>query len=258
MTSPYENHPFLRYTSASRPLAPGSPLAACCDAFTARLRAANVPKAYVSATLLHANVRFSAKLNGTLRRNTGELADWLPKYERSFTGARPRSLYLFSRAKGVGKTTTACRLLVDYIAARFVAALKDGETPSQRIGFFLDMNEWQALYNGFNRSHVPDDRAERISRQYYAALEAAQASELTVCDDLGVRQASEGFRGDVHELINSRVVACRPTIYTSNIPIDELVNAFDDRLADRVRENCFEIEWLNSESKRGIRTEGHA
>jgi DNA replication protein DnaC len=246
----YANSPLLHFTNVTTPPATGSPLAAACDAFSARLIAANIPVDYLSAPMIDATVQVTAKVNGHVRSNAAGLAEWLPKYERSFgESTAPKSLYLFSRGKGVGKTATACRLLIDYMATQFVAALKEGRTPPQRIGYFLDLTEMQTSYNIASMTH-DDEGMARIGE----VVKRVQHAEMTVLDDVGVRSATEAFRAYVHAIVNYRVANGKPTIYTSNIEVDELANVFDERLADRVREKCFEITWMENDSKRGIRS----
>lgn len=165
-----------------------------------------------------------------------------------------KSLYLFSVETGTGKTTTAAALLNEYVIADYLGALKAGKQPTQSPAYFLDVNEWQTLYNGFNRSNIPQDVAERYSRLYYEMMERAKYVPFVVLDDIGVRGASEAFRSDLHTIINHRVTNGLPTVYTSNIPIEELEKVFDRRLYDRVRDKkqCAVIAF-EGESFRGKR-----
>lgn len=99
---------------------------------------------------------------------------------------------------------------------------------------------------------MPDDIAAPAATRYYAAQRIAQSVPFLVADDIGVRDASEAFRADLHTVINARVAAELPTIYTSNIKLAELDTLFDRRLADRVRDQCVEFTFTG-ESKRGLR-----
>ncbi|GMK47594.1 hypothetical protein PghCCS26_47240 [Paenibacillus glycanilyticus] len=124
--------------------------------------------------------------------------------------------------------------------------------PLERPAYFLDVNEWQTDYNAFNRPRVPDEIAAPAAARYYTAQRTAMAAPFLVADDIGVRDASEAFRADLHTVINARVAGGLPTVYTSNIPLAELGTLFDRRLADRVRDLCGELTF-KGESKRGMR-----
>ncbi|MCM3276326.1 DNA replication protein [Bacillus velezensis] len=166
---------------------------------------------------------------------------------------RIKSLYLVSESPGTGKTTTAAALLNEWLRVHYSGSLRRGLEPLQRPAYFLDVNAWQNDYNEFNRPRVPDSVAEPAAARYYRALEAAKAAPFAVLDDIGVRDATDGFRGDLHTVINARVTNQLPTIYTSNIALDQLWQVFGERrLADRVGDLCREIEFVG-ESKRGMR-----
>lgn len=166
---------------------------------------------------------------------------------------RIKSLYMWSKNPGTGKTTTATAIMNEYLVKYFVGKLKRKEMPSQRPVYFLDVNQLQTEYNAFNRPLVPYDIAEPASRRYYSAIERGKYTDFAVLDDIGVRDATEGFRGDLHSVINHRVSNQLPTIYTSNIPISELPDVFKEpRLADRVSDLTQEIHY-GGQSKRGAR-----
>lgn len=166
---------------------------------------------------------------------------------------RIKSLYLWSESPGTGKTTTAVALLNEYLVTHFYGMLKRRKTPDQRPVYFLDVNELQTHYNTFNRPRVPDDIAEPASRKYYTSISNARTTPFVVMDDVGVRSSTDGFRGDLHSLINDRVTNKLPTVYTSNIPLEGLVDVFgEERLVDRIGDMTQSIHF-EGESKRGKR-----
>jgi DNA replication protein DnaC len=213
-----------------------------------RVGLAGVPSDYRLVTLTNSPVRAS-------QPKIYEILDkYAATFERQFDeiGDRIKSVYMWSKSPGTGKTTTAVALLNDWLVAHYLGSLKRGRQPLQMPAYFLDVNEWQTLYNEFNRSHVPEDVAERASREYYRRLQTTKKAPFAVLDDIGVRQATEGFRGDLHAIINYRVTNGLPTVYTSNFPIEDMARIFDERLYDRMRDMCAVVEFTG-ESKRGKR-----
>jgi len=223
------------------------------NAVSARMSAANMPSDYQSTTLrnspVRANISVTVRVSGEYKRTDYELNDYLTKYVRSFShngDRRVKSLYIWG-PPGTGKTTTACALLNEWIAAYYVRAVRSGGEVAQKPALFFDVNEWLIEYNLIA---MGDDKDE--VKAFKKKMLAASNVPFLVMDDLGVRKSSDNFRGYLHYIVNHRCANGLPTIYTSNIPLDELAGVFDARLADRVRDQCFEIE-LGGTSKRGIR-----
>lgn len=213
-----------------------------------RVGAAEVPSDYAKVTLK------TSPACGEQAKIYEFLDIYVTSFARQFDSSaeRIKSLYLVSRATGTGKTTTATALLNEWLTTHFVGSAQRCILPDERPAYFFDVNEWQELYNQFNRPRVPDDIAEPASREYYRRMKIAQKTPFVVMDDIGVRDCTEGFRGDLHAVINQRVTNGMTTIYTSNVTIDELARVFDARLADRVRDQTAELEFTGG-SKRGLR-----
>jgi DNA replication protein DnaC len=213
-----------------------------------RVGNANTPADYRLLTLATSPARESqAKIYGTLEKYT-------QTFDRQFEadGNRIKSLYLWSESPGTGKTTTAIAVLNEWLIAHYLGSLKRNRQAGQTPAYFLDVNEWQTLFNEFNRSNVPREVAEKASREYYRRMQIAKSSLLVVLDDIGVRTATEAFRGDLHSVINHRTINAQPTIFTSNLPIEEMAVVFDARLYDRMRDMCA-VMHFEGESKRGRR-----
>ena len=183
-----------------------------------------------------------------------DIQEELRQEGKSENHIRIKSLYLWSRAPGTGKTTTAVALSNEYLLRHYIGSLMRGQSPSQRPTYFLDVNKLQTKYNEFNRPRVPADIAETAARSYYSMLNRAQNTEFVVFDDIGVRDATDGFRGDLHSCVDHRVTNRKPTVYTSNIAISELPTVFgEQRLADRIKDMTLEMKFVGV-SKRGRRT----
>lgn len=167
-------------------------------------------------------------------------------------GNKPRSLYLYSKSPGTGKTTTAVAILNAYISLNYLLKIRNGEQPEGDEAYFLDVNELQTLYNKFNRPRVPEHIAEEASNEYYKRLEKAQEAPFAVLDDIGVRSSTDGFTGDLHTVINHRMANDMITIYTSNLEMEEMAMIFSERFYDRIREGTVTVPFSGG-SFRGIK-----
>jgi DNA replication protein DnaC len=236
-----------------------------------RLAAANVPPDY--RLLTFANLpQITVKTGPKSGIVTERLANYVASFSRQFdridnVSDRIKSLYLYSANPGTGKTSTASALINEFLIAHYVLSLKNGLQPELRPAYFLDVNEWQTDYTAFNRNKVPESIAQPAANRFYTAMERAKKAPFAVLDDIGVRDASEPFRADLHSVINHRVTNQLPTVYTSNLPIKssvpeekrvayekyDLLDIFGERrLVDRIGELTLTVEHLG-ESKRGMR-----
>lgn len=208
-----------------------------------RISAANLPEGYKYLTLTNSPVRTVQGRIYTL------LTDYVATFERQFDETAPqiKSLYLFSKNPGTGKTTTACALANEYLIVHYLGSLKRGRRPLHQPTYFLDVNEFQTEYN---LATMTDDEAgiERIK----TTISRCRAVPFLVMDDIGVRDTTEAFRAYLHAIINRRVTSGLPTVYTSNLPIEDMAKVFDARLYDRIRDMCLDL-YFDGESKRGRR-----
>jgi DNA replication protein DnaC len=166
---------------------------------------------------------------------------------------RIKNVYLYSKSAGTGKTATACALANEWQKLHYIGSLQRGKTPEDDQVYFLDMVEFQTQYNAFNRGNAGGDLAEKAYTKFSMMMQAAKDAALLIMDDIGARGASEGFRTDVHAIINHRYSKKKPTIYTSNVAMDSLPDIFDEKLYDRVRDLTVELPF-EGQSKRGKRT----
>lgn len=243
------------YTDACTPLCPSYIAIHGHDGAGGRVSAAGVPADYRQLTLTTSPAREGQpdayRLLDAYARTFSRMFDASPGAAREPQG-RIKSLYLWSESPGTGKTTSAAALINEWIVTHYIGSLKRDRQPLERPALFFDVNEFQTLYNGFNRPRIPDHIAEPLAEKYYDMMTQALRVPFAVLDDIGVRDCTEGFRGDLHTIINERTANGMPTIYTSNVPITELTRLYDARLADRVRDQCAEIEFIG-ESRRGMR-----
>lgn len=217
------------------------------DGKSGREGAANLPEDYRGITLPNSPAR------GDQSAIYRQLDIYAKTFARALSGGEGvKSLYLWSESPGTGKTTTVAALISEWIAADYLSALKQGEQPRQFSAYFLDVNQLQTYYNEFNRPRVPEHIAEPAASKYYKSIDRAKEAPFAVLDDVGVRDVTEGYRADLHSIINHRVAEGKPTVYTSNLALSEMAEVFDERLYDRMRDMCAEFHF-SGESKRGRR-----
>src|SRR5690606_28532271 len=121
-------------------------------------------------------------------------------------------------------TTTAAALINAWLVEHYLGSLKRNRQALQQPAYFLDTNEIQSEYN-----HATMTRNEAKLEGIGKLIEKCQRVPFLVMDDIGVRGATEAFRSYLHAIINARTVGAKPTVFTSNIPIEEMQTVFDAR-----------------------------
>jgi DNA replication protein DnaC len=216
-----------------------------------RIANANTPADYRLLTVSNSPARDKqAQIYGHIEKYISTFDRMFDDFESGIdndTSRRIKSLYLWSESPGNGKTTTAIAVLNEWIIASYLGALRRNRQPSQSPAFFLDVNAFQTDYN---LAAMTNDESAMIDIK--STILRAQAASFTVLDDIGVRSATEAFRSYVHAIVNYRTTNALPTVFTSNLPITEMANVFDERLYDRMRDMCLPLEFGGT-SKRGRR-----
>lgn len=205
----------------------------------ARYEAAGIPKGYRDIYID----------NSPAREDQSEIYSQLETYVKTFTvdDVRIKNLYLYSQASGTGKSSTSIAILSEYIRRRFMYLASKGRTIPEVLALFMDVNDVQTRYNMASMSNDDEEMARIV-----ADIKRYSTVPFLVCDDIGLRNASESYRSLVHAVINERLTNELPTVYTSNVPISDLANVFDARLADRIGDMCGVLQFSGS-SKRGKR-----
>lgn len=119
-------------------------------------------------------------------------------------------LYIFSEAKGSGKTMLSC-IILNEISSKY-----DVNTKFVTATDYLNMTK---------KSYSGSDEEVNMIRK----------AALLVMDDIGTQLSREWIDSTFYELVNFRYNNKLPTIYTSNIPVDRL--KMDDRIIDRIDRN---------------------
>jgi DNA replication protein DnaC len=147
-----------------------------------------------------------------LSEDQGKVLQYITRYEEF--REKGMGLYIHSGTKGSGKTMLACCVLNE-ISSRYYGSVKFVNALD-----FLEMTK-----KGFNY-----DNPE---------VEALYICKTLVIDDIGAQLDKDWINTVFYRLVNDRYNNHKPTIYTSNLSIDQL--KMDDRIIDRIDSTSFEI-----------------
>ena len=147
-----------------------------------------------------------------LSEEQGKVLQYITRYEEF--REKGMGLYIHSGTKGSGKTMLACCVLNE-ISSRYYGSVKFVNALD-----FLEMTK-----KGFNY-----DNPE---------VEALYICKTLVIDDIGAQLDKDWINTVFYRLVNDRYTNHKPTIYTSNLSIDQL--KMDDRIIDRIDSTSFEI-----------------
>lgn len=135
-------------------------------------------------------------------------------------------LYISSGTKGSGKTMLSC-CVINEIADRYAIPVK-----------FVNMLD---LLEMTKKSFKGDGKE----------IDALHQAGLLVLDDIGAQMSKEWVDSVLYRLVNDRYINRKPTIYTSNIPIDSL--KMDDRIADRIESTTYPLALPEESIRRAMR-----
>ncbi|WKV24070.1 DNA replication protein [Bacillus phage PSYJ-YH] len=187
----------------------------------------------------------------------GQLASYIKTFKKAFNEERNsketrlKDLFFYSSVKGNGKTETATMLANEFLVYSYMRSIMlDDPNSFQNPVFFLDVPALQALYLKANRGGTPQDIKEEASREYFKRLSKAKKSRLVVFDEMAIKDVTESFRLDIHDVINYRTVENLTSIFTSNVPMKDMLDIYDERLFDRIRRYTIEYLFVG-ESMRG-------
>lgn len=135
----------------------------------------------------------------------------------------PASYYLFGPA-GAGKSTVAWAIIQSWVKAGGITSASYQLVPD--------------FINRLRASYDPDPE-----HSYTDLMHAAEDADILVMDDLGRGRIRSGDAGDwIREqlflLIDKRQTYSRPTIYTSNYAMNDLVGKLEDPIVDRLHRHC--------------------
>jgi DNA replication protein DnaC len=148
------------------------------------------------------------------------------------------SLFIFSRNKGNGKTSWACKIMNEYFKH---VALNNNQSCR---GLFINVPEF---FDTLRRDmDNPSEEVEELIRNIRKA-------DIVIWDDIGTETPTKWVREKLYTYINYRESNLKTQIFTSNIPPDILKQEeyLGERIVSRILGQCAVIEFV-AEDKRGV------
>lgn len=130
-------------------------------------------------------------------------------------------LYICSETKGSGKTRMAASIANELM-----------EKHNTQVKFSTSMR----ILTEIRRSYEPG--TVMTESQLLSALSTA---EVLIIDDFGTERVTDWVKDKFYEIINSRYVDKKVTIFTSNEPIEGL--KYEDRITNRIKEMCYQVNF---------------
>ena len=142
-------------------------------------------------------------------------------------------LYIYSKAKGSGKTMIA-NAICGSICTRYNLAAR-----------FTKVEDYLSDIRKTFDSKSKDELSKVNMRKYYE-------TDLLVLDDLGVSKIPDWGKDKLHELINERYKAGKLCIITTNFELEKL--PICEATVDRINDMCMLLHWPE-EAVRAIKAE---
>lgn len=143
---------------------------------------------------------------------------------------------LFCGTVGSGKTYLACcianALIEEYMIRVKIRNFAQIINDLQKSGFDLDKNEY---------------------------IEALTNVSVLILDDLGIERDTSYAKEQVYNIVNSRYLKQKPTIFTTNLPYEKIQNSDDgveyERIYSRIIEMCIPVKVMGEDFRKRLQKE---
>lgn len=128
------------------------------------------------------------------------------------------AFYLWSKTPGSGKTFLSCCIGKSIV-----------DTYSEKVRFISEVDYFALLKDKMSAERgTPDKTAVYME------------CELLIFDDIGKQSPGQWYNSELHRLIDYRNKNNKPTIYTSNFPVEKLCTS--DAVKDRIKEKSHSVQ----------------
>lgn len=187
-----------------------------------RLSFANIPEAFKDVRLSNFDIKIYNDIKSQIKiKATIEVIEyWLNNFK--IMKEQGMGLYLYSETKGSGKTRMAASIANEliyekHIQVKFATSLQI-------------LNEIKASWDNRDREYSENN-----------LLDFLCTSEVLIIDDFGTEQVKDWIEERFYQIINTRYVNKKITIFTSNLQLEHL--KYDDRIISRIKERVFSVSF---------------
>lgn len=149
---------------------------------------------------------------------------------------------------GNGKTTSACAIMNEFVILQAMRHIKGEIKLEENPALFMKLSDFQNLYNSQFRGSA--EIQQQNADKYYRYKDLMKNVSLLVFDDIAIRTGTEAFLNELYEIIDHRVVENLATIYTTNIPPDELTEYFGERIVSRIEGSTVQIPFTGKDHRK--------
>lgn len=187
-----------------------------------RMKFANIPTGFKEYKLSGFNV--SVYNSSESREKARKVAKGISYYLNNFDTLKGqgKGLYLFSKTKGSGKTRMAVSLANEFLSKGI------------QTKFATSLQILAEIKKSWDKSSEYQNEGELISQ--------LSSTEVLIIDDFDTEQSDKPWISErFYQIINSRYMDKKVTIYTSNSAMSEL--KYDERIVNRIKERSFPIQF---------------
>jgi hypothetical protein len=176
------------------------------------------------------NPRYVVALQRQISDRGGSLTEAIARCQGFVSEPKQRGAIYLSGGVGCGKTLLACKMLL-LAATNWMAQITESrwEWPCDPPAMELHSvpSILTTIRGTFNGNGSSTALINRYAKLHWLAL-----------DDVGAEKPSEWVCDVLFQIIDDRYSLMLPTIFTSNLSLDQLSDRLSERIADRILEMC--------------------
>lgn len=185
-----------------------------------RLKFASIPLGYRDATFKDISTKYYKKPESkqTIKACYDSVKYWFEHIEESEESGK--GLYMWSLAKGSGKTLMAAAVTNELLAIK------------RKVKFTTSMDILDAIRESYDKD------SEETEAKLLSDLTRA---DILIIDDFGTERCTDWVSEKFYQIINKRYINRKITIFTANYDIQDL--PYDERISSRIKERSFKIHF---------------